>query len=122
MSKEKPGSDELPSGNVTVASAANKEGKTPAEWGKSVDPKLAHIFAAAKQLYGWDEHAFHFQDKPLILSADDFAKAMDAAAKYPAEPPYVPAFGARAGERFAEKLAAKKAADEAKAALAKKGV
>ena len=52
-------------------------------------------FAAADKLHGWTDHAHHWQGEgqQLLLTREDFEKALEAGAAYPATPAHGPACG-----------------------------
>lgn len=41
-------------------------------------PNATH--AAASALHGWDDHAMHYGDKPIVLSLRDYQDALESAA------------------------------------------
>lgn len=120
MSQKKPEQD-APNGEPAPATPViDVERKTPSEWSKTVPAKLAHIFAAASQLYGWEEHAFHFQAKPQLFTKEEFDAALKAAGEFPASELPLSAFGARALERFKPKAEARAKAKADREAAEKK--
>jgi hypothetical protein len=68
----------------TKAPAVVADGKrTVAEHGAALKGRARHYYAAARQLYGWARHEHHFPGDPIKLTADQFAEALDRAAKFP---------------------------------------
>jgi hypothetical protein len=80
--------------------------KTPEDWGKkhghwrevnALIPetqakshwKAAH--ATAEYLHGWADHAYHYENDPLLITEADYVAALEAAANYPNTPPHGPA-------------------------------
>lgn len=57
--------------------------------------------AAANKLYGWSDHAYHYQgEAPFELTEDDYRKALAAAAQYPVRAPHPPALPKSQVKRF----------------------
>lgn len=77
---------------------------TPEQWAEKLgqvrkapqhQPQLrthyAWQHAAASSLHGWEQHAHHYQNAPLLLTQADYQAALDAAAEYPAKPAHAAA-------------------------------
>jgi hypothetical protein len=88
---------------------------TPNEWAaklglvKLADPQLPQTVtvynwkhAAADKLYGWSEHAYHYQgaEHAFRLTEEDYRKALEAAAQYPCTEPHAPALPESQAKRF----------------------
>lgn len=101
--------------------------KTPDAWAK----KLGHFHsrnpaipqsvdyygwqhAAADKLYGWSDHAYNHQAEPFELTEEDYAKALDAAAKYPTVAPHAPAIPPSRKDLFKDFQPCASRRDEAK--------
>jgi len=126
------GASEAKPGDATDAKPANL---TPAQWAErkgiapKADPNKPWIepvssdfrYPAADVLHGWSHHAFHYQDPKaaFLISEQDFDKALEAAAGYPACGPHEPAvaehcpFKKEFKARKDAETAATKAAEEA---------
>lgn len=78
--------------------------KTPAAWAdalghmRKADPRLPQsvthadqMHAAADQLHGWSQHAYHHQAEPFEISQVDYEAALDAGQKYPLVAPHAAA-------------------------------
>lgn len=80
---------------------ANKDDgkKSPREWAAAKKTDAAK-YAAAAQLHGWNEHEHHYQEKPIRLSEEDFAAAIDAGGKFPCVPPHKAALSECVAKRF----------------------
>lgn len=79
-----------------AASAPAAPRKTPEQWAeqlghiKRADPRIPQSVthadwqhAAADALYGWSEHAYHYQAQPFLLTQEQYEAALAAAARYP---------------------------------------
>jgi hypothetical protein len=88
--------------NPTIEAAIKAAGEPGAH-----APQLERTFhwkhAAADRLYGWSEHAYHFQadEDRFLITEEDYRKALDAAADYPCSAPHAPALPESQTERFA---------------------
>ena len=54
-----------------------------AEHGARLKGRAKHIYAAARVLYGWALHEHHYPSDPVRLTAEQFAEALECAAKFP---------------------------------------
>jgi hypothetical protein len=110
-----PAETKAPVGEPIAAAAETKaevakgpELLTPQAWGERLglaqkaDPARPWIeahadwrYAAADKLHGWTEHAHHYQGpgQELLLTEEDFNKALEAGAGYPEVPAHRPACG-----------------------------
>lgn len=76
--KPKPGDDTKPP--VTIVA---DEKRSVADHGKKLGGRARHVYAAARVLYGWAGHEHHYPNQPVMLTADQFATALERAAKFP---------------------------------------
>lgn len=96
-----------------LKSAPEPKRMTPAQWAEKLghinhaDPRIPQSVthadwqhAAADALYGWSQHAYHFQSQPFLLSQADYENALGAAAKYPLCAPYEKALPPGQEKRF----------------------
>lgn len=87
---------------------------TPDAWGKKLghfkagDPRLPQNVphfdaqhAAADALYGWSQHAYHYQAAPFTITEADYVAALEAAGRYPLCAPHAAALPASQVARFA---------------------
>lgn len=98
-----------PAAEPAVAEAAPPaEKKTPHAWGEElglteradsarpwIEPHADWRFAAADKLHGWSAHAQAWQGEgqQLLITREDFDKALVAAGDYPQVPAHGPACG-----------------------------
>jgi site-specific recombinase XerD len=83
--KPKPGDDTKPPVTVAKADYPTIDGilRTPAEHGAALKGRARHFYAAARVFYGWARHEHHFPSDPVLLTAEQFAEALDRASKFP---------------------------------------
>jgi hypothetical protein len=99
------------------SSSTGPEKRTPAEWAakrkltKARDPRLPQStdwvhpsHAVADKLYGWSEHAYHFQaeDQRFLLTEADYVAGLQTAGQFPTVAPHAPAMTPTAAPRFAD--------------------
>lgn len=88
--------------------------RSPEAWGRELgyfvaaNPNLPQSIdfwqpkhAVAAQLHGWNEHAHHYQDKPILLTREQYEAALDAGGKFPCVAPCREALSPVVAERFA---------------------
>jgi hypothetical protein len=80
--KPKPGDDTKPPKEVAAPVVADAK-RSVAEHGAALRGKSKHFYAAARVLYGWARHEHHYPAEPVMLTADQFAEALDRASKFP---------------------------------------
>src|SRR5690606_38526028 len=88
----------------STAAPGEIERLAPSAWATKLGKKRAppSLVAAAGYLHGWTKHAYHFSDKPLLLTEEEFLAALKAAGDYPLVPPHKPALSELVAQRFAD--------------------
>lgn len=57
-----------------------------AQHGALLTGNAVHLYAGARVHYGWVEHEHHYADRPVMLTASEFAEALAASGAYPVKP------------------------------------